>query len=170
MKRIIYGLAVLFLVSCSGASNQTQSRDEARVSPASAPLSVRLYEGPELSGDKIVRIVSEQVESRYMYFISVNGSKIPNRSLINGPREVLLKPGNHSVQMRFVAKGKIAIPLRPFPEIDFKEGTTYVVKSEFQEGTGSYIQAAQTTKITAWIEEAGLPDKLGLMTLNGFGR
>jgi|LUMW01.1.fsa_nt_gb hypothetical protein len=167
MKVLICFFTLVFFISCS---NSTKKVKRSVVKAPQVPVSVKLYEGPELPQEKIVRIVSEQTDSRFMYFISVNGKKINSRSLMNGPREVLLRPGSHSIQMRFIAKGKLAIPLKPFNEVNFEKGKTYVVKSNFIFGTSDYISSAKNTKITVWIEEVGKPKKIGLMTLDGFGR
>ncbi|MBN21064.1 MAG: hypothetical protein CL678_07230 [Bdellovibrionaceae bacterium] len=164
MKTVTSILCLLILSSCATSPNKSQSTSPSQSGP------IRLYQGPPLSKEKRVLLIAEKNDSNFTYFISVNKEKIKNRSLMSGPTEIELTPGDHSVQMRFIAKGKLAIPLQAFEKINFKAGKTYLIKSKFIFGEGSYITSAQNTRITVWIEETSSPKKLSLMTLNGFGR
>ncbi len=129
-----------------------------------------LYDGPELPNEQQVRLISETVGKKYAYFIAVNDKDIPNKSLMKGAQEILLLPGKHKIQMRFVSKGQIAIPIEPFETFSFEVGKTYIVKFEHTHGKGTYLDSAGNTRIRVWIEEMGHEDILIEKTVNGFGR
>jgi len=131
---------------------------------------LKLYEGPELSMEQHIRIVTVNEKKKYAYFIAVDNTNIPNNSLMDGAKEILLLPGEHSIQLRFVSKGEIAIPIEPLDSFFFEAGKTYLVKFEHTHGKGTYLNSAKNTRIRLWVEENGQEDKLLEKTVNGFGK
>lgn len=130
---------------------------------------LKLYEGPELPAEQQVRITTVNEKKKYAYFIAVDDENIPNNSLMTGAKEVLLLPGKHKMQLRFVSKGQIAIPIEPFDLLSFEAGKEYMVKFEHTHGKGSYLSSAENTHIRLWIEEKGKEGVLMEKTVNGYG-
>lgn len=156
---------ILTTLTVSEAQKKKQKRKE------QDNVALHFYDGPEQPLDQVAKLVSDDLGKQYTYFISVDDQEVESNSLMSGVKEIFILPGNHQIQMRFVAKGEIAIPIEPFDSLPFKEGTTYQVKFEYTPGSGKssdYIGVAQSTLIKFWIEEAGeiIMEKL----VDGFGR
>ncbi len=135
------------------------------------PVALQLYDGPEQPREQVARLVSDDLGKQYAYFIAVNDEEISSNNLMDGVKEILLLPGDHKIQVRFVAKGEIAIPVEPFEPLLFEAGKSYTVRFEYIPGSGGssdYIGAAQRTRIKFWIEESGL--RLAEMTVDGLGK
>lgn len=169
MKRIylllLSTLIILLTLTTSEAQKKKQKKKNKDV------VTLQLYDGPEQPIDQLVRLVSDDLGKQYAYFITVDDKEVPSNSLMNGAKEILLLPGDHHIQMRFVAKGEIAIPIEPFDPILFKAGTTYQIRFDYTPGGGNssdYIGVAQNTRIKFWVEEAGAT--IAEKTVNGFGK
>ncbi len=169
IKKTLILLLVVVLTSCS-SSNKVANKSETKQKESQEVTPLHVYDGEELPKTELAQVLTEFTDSTYMYFISVDDNKIKSPSLINGVKEIFLKPGKHSLRVRFVSKGRLAIPLKSFSKMNFKKGKSYTVKSKIVYGTGDYIAVAKTTKITVWIEESGSKKKYASMTVNGFGK
>lgn len=130
---------------------------------------LKLYEGPQLSAEQQVQITTVNEKKKYAYFIEVDGKSIPGNGLMNGAKGVLLLPGEHKIQLRFVSKGQIAIPVEPFDLFSFEAGKEYLVKFEYFHGKGSYPNNLENTSIKLWVEEKGKEGVLMEKTVNGYG-
>lgn len=161
-------LSILLVIALAGTA--TAQKKQKKKDKELEPTILKLYEGPELPREKVVHVQSVKDGKKYAYFIAVDEVDIPNHSLMNGPQEILLLPGDHKIRMRFVSPGEIAIPIEPFDNVTFEAGKSYSVKLEHTAGSGSYLDSAGKTRIRLWIEETGQPRVLAEKTVNGFGR
>lgn len=164
-KSVLIAIVVMFTVTEGIAQKNKKQRKKKEKTTA-----LKLYDGPELQIGQQVRMMSETLGKKYAYFIAVNDEDIPNRSLMTGAQEILLLPGEHKIQMRFVAKGEIAIPIEPFEPFFFEAGKNYMVKFEYTPGKGNYLTGAGSTRIRLWIEEEGKEGILTEKTVDGFGK
>ncbi len=164
--RIVLFTALALLTATPGIAQKKKNKKNKK----HKITALALYDGPELPDDQQVRLKSETVGKKYAYFIAVDDKGIPNKSLTKGAQEILLLPGEHKIQMRFVSKGQIAIPIEPFETFSFEAGKAYVVKFEHTHGKGSYLDSAGNTRIRIWIEEIGQEGVLIEKTVNGFGK
>ncbi|TRX50644.1 hypothetical protein FNH22_25315 [Fulvivirga sp. M361] len=161
-------LTLMMLTITVGVAQKKKKKKQNRKKTEVA--AVKVYEGPELPPEQLVRLVSETVGKKYAYFIAVDEKDIPNMSLMSGAQEILLLPGDHTIKMRFVSKGEIAIPTESFDFLSFEAGKSYVVKFEYTPGEGSYLVSAGNTRIRLWIEEVGQASVLIEQTVDGFGK
>ncbi len=164
--RIMLIIALALLAATPGIAQKKKNKKNKK----HKVTALALYEGPELLDEQQVRLISETMGKKYAYFIAVDDVDIPNKSLMKGAQEILLLPGEHKIQMRFVSKGQIAIPIEPFEAFAFKAGKTYVIKFEHTHGKGTYLDSAGNTRIRIWIEEMGQEGVLIEKTVDGFGR
>ncbi len=167
--RILKTLLIVFLVMLTATPGIAQKKKKQRKKKHKV-TALKLYDGPQLLAGQQVRLISETVGKKYAYFIAVDDQDIPNNSLMTGAQEILLMPGDHKIQMRFVSKGQIAIPIEPFEIFSFEAGKNYTVKFEHTHGKGNYLDSAGKTRIRIWIEEAGQDGILIKKTVDGFGR
>lgn len=169
IRLICLNVLALFLVSCSSAP-KLEKKSVQDKSSASAPAALKLYDGPDLSAEEVAKVMTEQSENHHMYFISVGKEKITGNGLLRGVDQILLKPGQHELRVRFVVKGTLAIPLKAFSPVKLEAGKKYIVKSTYKIGEGDYISSAKNTKVNAWIEEVGSKEVLAKISVNGFGK
>lgn len=163
--KIVSFLLSLFFISCSTPNTKVVESKKTPIASAT-----HLYAGTELPPSELSQVLTEYTESTYMYFISVDGVKINSPSLMNGVKEIFVKPGQHEMQVRFVSKGSLAIPLKAFPSFHFEKGKKYLIQSRIVHGTGNYIQAAKTTEINVWLKDLTSGKEYLHMKLNGFGK
>ena len=158
-------MAIILFATIGSAEAQKKKRKKKKEDTSV----LKLYEGPELPADQVVRLNCDDLGKQYAYFIGVDDEKIENNSLMNGAKQIALLAGEHKIQVRFVAKGKIAIPIQPFDPLSFDPGQSYQVKFEYTPGenVGGYFADAQGTRIKLWIESDG--KKLTEMMVDGFG-
>ena len=161
-------MALMVLVSVQSAEAQKKKKSKRKKEEAEA---LKMYDGPELPMDQVVSLVSDDLGKQYAYFIGVNDDKIESNSLMNGAKHIAVLPGEHTIQVRFVAKGRIAIPIEPFDALSFDQGNRYLVKFEYEPGgkTGGYFGDAEGTRIKLWIEKSD-GSKITEMTVDGFGQ
>ncbi len=118
-------IAILMMLTVTPGMAQKKNRKKKNKITA-----LKLYEGSQLPAEQQVRIITVNEKKKYAYFIEVDGNDIPGNSLMNGAKGVLLLPGEHKIQLRFVSKGQIAIPIEPFDLFSFEAGKEYLVKFE----------------------------------------
>ena len=164
--KILKVLLIAILVMLTVTPSMAQKKNRKKKDKITA---LKLYEGPQLSAEEQVRIITVNEKKKYAYFIEVDGNDIPGNSLMNGAKGVLLLPGEHKIQLRFVSKGQIAIPIEPFDLFSFEAGKEYLVKFEYIHGKGSYPSNLEKTSIKLWVEEKGEAGVLMEKTVNGYG-
>jgi hypothetical protein len=164
--KILKVLLIAILVMLTVTPSMAQKKNRKKKDKITA---LKLYEGPLLSAEEQVRIITVNEKKKYAYFIEVDGNDIPGNSLMNGAKGILLLPGEHKIQLRFVSKGQIAIPIEPFDLFSFEAGKEYLVKFEYIHGKGSYPSNLEKTSIKLWIEEKGKAGVLMEKIVNGYG-
>lgn len=158
---------LMLMVAVEGVAQKKKRKDKNSKAEKTA---VKLYEGPELPKEQVVVLFSKPEGKKHAYFIAANDENIPNKSLMSGAQQIMLLPGKHKIQMRFVSKGEIAIPVEAFEPCNFEAGKSYEVKFEHSSGKGDYLSAAKNTRIRIWIQEVGNPMVLTQKTVDGFGK